>query len=131
MDPPGCKRILIVDDEEIILNLLLRQSVTLGPGYQVEAASDGLIALALLQDRPCDLLLTDYDLPGINGLELARQVRRNWPHTRIVLMSSYSLPQILAEQEPLDLDGYVQKPFPLAQIFAQIEPLLGREAGKD
>jgi CheY-like chemotaxis protein len=131
MNPNGCKRILIVDDEEMIRVLLKRQGATLRPGYQIDVAPDGFIALTLLQHQPFDLLLTDHEMPGINGLELAQQVRRTWPDTRIVLMSSYSLPQLLASEGPVDFDGYVQKPFILTQIFDKVEPLIGRKTVKD
>jgi CheY-like chemotaxis protein len=89
------------------------------------------MALTLLLHQPFDLILTDYELPGINGLKLARQVGRNWPNTRIVLMRNHSLPHILAAKEPADFDGYVPKPFSLAQMFVEVDALLGREAGKD
>ena len=126
MNATGHKRILIVDDEEPICELLKRKFEALNSDYQVVITPDGLAALAQFQQPPFELVVTDYEMPGMNGLELARVIRRLSPATRIVLMTSYSLSQLNGSVELEDLDGYVQKPFSVLRMFDVIEALVDR-----
>ena len=66
------RRILIVDDDAMILRLLQISIDRLFPECQIVAAVNGTAALAKLRQQPFDLILTDYDMPGMNGLDLAQ-----------------------------------------------------------
>src|SRR3984885_5798138 len=91
--PPRGKRfmskgsILVVDDESEIregLELLLTME-----GYGVSSAETGEAGLALLEDRPFDLLLLDVSLPDRNGLDLLREIRRRDPQLPVILITAY------------------------------------------
>jgi CheY-like chemotaxis protein len=111
------KRILIVDDEPSVLHMLEDGIELFCTDWQVESATDGREALRQLARQPFDLILTDYDLPGMNGLELAMVVRQTLPDTRIVLMTAYGDGERLQDGiRALHLEGYLQKPFSLKQI---------------
>jgi CheY-like chemotaxis protein len=89
---------------------------------EVESATDGRAALRQLARQPFDLVLTDYQMPGMNGLELAVVVRQILPHTRIVLMTAYGEGEGVQDGiQALDLEGYLKKPFSLKQLRALIE----------
>jgi DNA-binding response OmpR family regulator len=110
------KHVLIVDDNEDILFFLecgIRQT---WPQYDVTTATDGLLALERLQKRPVDLMLIDYKLPGMNGLELAETVRQIAPNTRIVMMSANKPVDLEDRMAPLQLAGYIDKPFRVSEI---------------
>src|ERR1700739_4062193 len=77
--------ILCVDDEENALTL--RKRVLQKAGYEVLTALSGREALAILASRRVDLVLTDHLMPGITGLELARQVKSQHPGIQVVLLS--------------------------------------------
>lgn len=111
------KRILIVDDEPSLLRMLADGIELFCTGCQVESATGGREALRQLARQPFDLILTDYEMPGMNGLELAMVVRHTLPHTRIVLMTAYGDSEGLENGvRALDLEGYLQKPFSLEQL---------------
>ena len=77
-------RILIVDDDEMILAALGFSFDLLLPGCQVSTAGDGAAALDELRRQPFDLILTDNSLPETNGLEVARSAHQISPDARIV-----------------------------------------------
>jgi len=111
-------RILIVDDDELILLILELSIECLLPGCQIIAVSDGALALAELQQQPFDLILTDYHMPRMNGLDLvraARQISSDIPP--IILMSgAYSLDEIQTRTGSTTLAGFLTKPFTMPQL---------------
>jgi two-component system response regulator YesN len=110
-------RILIVDDDEMILAALGFSFDLLLPGCQIGTASDGAAALDELRRHPFDLILTDYSMPETNGLELAQAAHQISPNVRIVLMSgALSRDEIPAGTTSIPLDGFLSKPFTLRQL---------------
>jgi CheY-like chemotaxis protein len=79
------KRVLVVDDEETLRNLLVEQLQQYE--FVVVAVADGLKALAELQRRHFDAVITDLQMPHLNGLDLLRQSRLAWPDLPVFLMS--------------------------------------------
>jgi len=78
--------VLVVDDDPIareLLSLSLQEA-----GYQVRVARNGLEALSMIRTTPCRVVLTDFQMPGMNGLQLFERLRAGWPQTRIVFMSA-------------------------------------------
>ncbi|MCX7926277.1 MAG: sigma-54 dependent transcriptional regulator, partial [Fimbriimonadales bacterium] len=79
--------ILIVDDELNIRRVLERAFAK--EGYQVQTAEGGHQALRLLEETPCDLMLTDVVMPDMTGLELLKRARQKYPSMQVVLMTAY------------------------------------------
>ncbi len=104
-------RALCVDDNFFVRDTLvfcLKRA-----GFQVEGASDGTQALALIlaAEKPFDLLVTDYEMPGLNGLELCSKLRRQGSRLRIVIVSGL-LPDENAQMlRAIDVDSILYKPF--------------------
>ena len=87
---PGSETILLVEDEDVVRDLTRR--VLERQGYTVLACADGMqaVALAELNDRRIDLLLTDVVMPGMRGYDVAKRVARTRPAIRILYMSGYA-----------------------------------------
>lgn len=83
--PEAKSVILCVDDE--LTPLTLRKSVLEKFGYEVVAAASGAEALQILDSQPVDLVLTDLLMPGLNGTDLAREIKQRKPHLPVVLFS--------------------------------------------
>jgi len=79
-------KILLVDD--VPQGTIARKSVLMGLGYEVETASSGKQALELMGIHSFDLMVTDYKMPEMDGLELIGRVRVEYPVTRIILLSA-------------------------------------------
>ena len=117
------KRILVVEDNEMIRVAMEEGIKKLKPDYQVVAVIDGVTALAALYKQSFDLMITDYNIPGMTGMDLVSKVQQILPDMRIVMMSAQDIIEIRIEarQRHLNLDGYLQKPFALAQVGAVIK----------
>jgi CheY-like chemotaxis protein len=111
-------RILIVDDNIQILNMLQASVQVFCPKSQVTVAEDGAMALRKLNmaEVPFDLIITHYEMPIVDGLTLTKAVNQKWPNTRIVLISSYSLNILDQDIQDLKLSAYLTKPFSLKQL---------------
>ena len=111
------RRILIVDDDPDHLRLLEHSIERYCAECEVISAADGHAALKQLGVQPFDLILTDYQMPGMNGLELATAAHRTSPGTPIVLVTAHRSGAWLHKSaQSLDLVGYLQKPYTMAHI---------------
>ena len=118
---PLVKCILIVEDDPILGDLLL-EALQWEATYQGILAPSGEMALSILQTITPTLFLLDYHLPGMNGLELADQLRRREGcKQRPILLMSANLPQ---ENGTLDDLITLQKPFDLEMLLQLIAELL-------
>jgi CheY-like chemotaxis protein len=108
-------RVLIVDDEEN-----QRRALSIGlklEGFEVVLAPSGCDALKLLGSTPpIDVALIDLMMPGLNGLDLARQMRRSFPHVRVVLSSAYHLSARQVERADCGAVGFVPKPYKIGEL---------------
>lgn len=128
-------RVLIVDDE-----LLVRVGLkTIIPweenGFQlVGEASNGSEAWAMLEETPCDIVLTDIRMPEWNGLELIEKIRRRWPQTKCVILSSYNDFEYVRKALQLGAVDYILKlamdPEEMLAKLNQLKEQIAREKVK-
>src|SRR6185503_5167222 len=112
--------ILIADDNEIAIEVL-RSTLTKG-GYQVQAASNGKEALEMLRKGGFRLVVTDWDMPEMNGLELCRAVRAgDFPgYVYIVLLTAHDQIDEKVAGLAAGADDFIAKPFNPAELLARI-----------
>jgi CheY-like chemotaxis protein len=111
--PPA---VVVVDDDPSLvglLNRLLRATVV---KYETVALTDASEALAQCASRPVPLMITDLNMPGLNGLQLIAQVRARSPRTRVLLMTAYPMPIFEQLARKGYIDYYLPKPFQLAAL---------------
>ena len=122
------KHILIVDDEPSVATMISASLKKLGPSYVVEIAHSGDEAVDKLQNaaKAYALVITDYHMPGMNGLDLFQTVREISPQTQVVLMTGYGNDRLRNQVEQLNLDGFIDKPFSVAQIREIVERAVGQ-----
>lgn len=105
--------ILIVDDEAN-QRLMIEQALrSLARDWIILTAASGEEALEALTVRAPDLIITDYHMPVMNGLELIGHVRDRHILSRIILITAYSSPDLYDAAQRLDVDHYLTKPVPL------------------
>jgi len=120
-------RILLADDHLVNQKLALLMLERLG--YQADLAEDGLEVLAALQRQPYDVVLLDVQMPKMDGLEVARQIREQWqPHTRpyVIAVTANALRGNREICLDAGMDYYMSKPIrmeELAQVLNQCKPL--------
>ena len=118
------KRILVAEDQTDIRDLLALNLQN--AGYAVTETRDGLAALAQQTEAPCDLLVLDLMMPGLDGLELCKTLRARGDNTPILMLTAKSteLDRVLGLE--LGADDYLTKPFSLAELLARVKALLRR-----
>ena len=118
--------IAIVDDEEMVLTSL-RSFLLLETDYEVETFSSPQTALAELREKPVDLVISDYLMPGMNGIEFLLEVKRLHPFATRILLTGYADKEnaIKAINE-VGLYQYVEKPWNNADLKITIQNGLER-----
>ncbi len=109
-------RVVVVDDELPVMQLCAR--VLELDGHQVDGFTRGEEALARLSRAPADLLVVDYRMPGLTGLELARRARAVRPGLPVVLITGHGSADVLAEAAAVGVDRVLLKPFTPNELIA-------------
>lgn len=115
-------RIVVADDDAGVRAFL--RSVLEGGGYVVTEAEDGASAIRLLSADSADLLITDLVMPGQEGIETIRDVRRKWPGLRIVAISGAFYGQFLRTAEVLGAKAVLQKPIRPDDLLKAVRDVL-------
>lgn len=115
--------ILIIEDEPELVKVL--QSYLEKAGYRVISANRGNTGLSMYENQHPDLVLLDLNLPGMDGLDVARAIRRNKDTPIIMLTARVEEPDRLIGLE-LGADDYVTKPFSPREVVARVKAVLRR-----
>ena len=116
-------RILVIDDEPAVVDILVTCLREEGYGALGAETSDEGLKLAILS-RP-ELVLLDIALPGMNGIELLKRIRSIIPTTRVIVVSGNTDPVLAREALELGALAYVDKPFDFAYLKRVIAMTLG------
>ncbi len=116
-------RVLIIEDDEAILRFLRRGLAY--EGYIVDTAVDGQSGLALARDHPPDLVVLDWMLPGMDGLEVCRRLRAGGS-VPILMLTAKDAVHNRVQGLDAGADDYMVKPFDLDELLARIRALLRR-----
>lgn len=117
---------LVADDSLTILAMVSARLERVG--YDVTTATRGDDALRLAQELRPRLVVLDVEMPGLDGIEVARRLRADaeLAELRIILLTSHDGPDKVAEGLAAGADAYVTKPFSPQELETRIEELLGR-----
>jgi CheY-like chemotaxis protein len=117
--------ILIVDDEK---NIRLALSMALEQlGIPVETAASGEEALAKVAQAEYDLMLLDLRMPGMDGMEVLRQVSQRRPELKVIIITAYGSIDLAVEAMKLGAVDFLQKPFDVAQVREMVRRILEKE----
>jgi len=119
------QRLLIVDDEETITYSLYQSFIISNKEYEVSTANSGEMALVKMKENPFDLIITDIFMPGISGIDLLKQVKKDYPSTSVIVMTAYGSNIKKDEVEQLGASYYVEKPFELKILRQKVFDILG------
>jgi len=122
------ERVLIVDDEENA-RIGLKKLLALD-GFQVDAAANGFEALEYLAAHPVDLVITDINMPEMNGLVFLRELNRAYPSINVIMVTAYGGVESYLEAMNLGAFEYLNKPVRLEELKAVMERLFNRNLRK-
>lgn len=120
-------KIMVVDDTSTSRGLVAQALENLGVG-KVSYAEDGASALKHLQGNPVHLVISDFNMPGMNGLELLRALRGH-PPTRgvgFILITGRATRELIDAGRSLGMNNFLKKPFTQQEFRACIEAAVGR-----
>jgi CheY-like chemotaxis protein len=109
------KRILVVDDEPMIRQVYKKAFTAVG--YVVKAVESAEIALDTMKENPYWVLFLDLNLPGMNGVDLCRQVRKNWPMAIPYAVTGYASLFELTDCRDAGFEDYFTKPADLEALL--------------
>ncbi len=102
-------RALIVDDHPVFRATLREALGGYFPQSSIDEAGDGASALEKIEKVRPDFVLLDIHMPGENGLEITRKIRRDYPTVRVVILTSYDLPEYREAAERYGAHGFLSK----------------------
>jgi two-component system cell cycle response regulator CpdR len=116
MKKPGKNgiQILVVDDEATVckaIKMLLEFD-----GHKVETSVDAVSALAILEDKTFDLIITDYSMTGMKGDRMAAHIKKKHPQQPIIMVTAFADDFRIAGKPTVEVDAVVSKPFSLKEL---------------
>jgi CheY-like chemotaxis protein len=123
------KRILVVDDEPMVLFILHDALQALGSDYEIVTARNGLEALSSAQKSPFDLVITDLSMPGMGGIELTEAIKTQRPATPVIWITAYDSHDARADAKRLHVYSCRDKPLEISEILCLAKTALGIKNG--
>ncbi|MBI4843425.1 MAG: response regulator [Nitrospirae bacterium] len=103
------KKILVIDDEEIIRKSF--QKILTPEGFEVKLASSGHEGISSLQKESFGVVLLDLKMPDMDGMDVLKEIKENWPETKVIIVTGYSTPEAKEEALRLGASDHIDKPF--------------------
>lgn len=119
------KTILVVDDDESLRRVTQMQLED--AGYEVLTASNGEDALRMLDERPLSLVITDFKMPGLSGLDLLKAARKNFPQTAVLMITAFGTVQSAVEAMKAGAYDYISKPIDYEELVLVVNRAMERQ----
>jgi CheY-like chemotaxis protein len=129
MATKATNKVLVVDDEETLTWSMTKTLAKDKGKYELVIANTGSEALNVLERDPIDVVVTDIKMPDIDGLELLSIIRKQYPSTKVIIMTAYGSPEIHKEATRRGSFFYVEKPFEISDIRTLILKALEEKRG--
>jgi DNA-binding NtrC family response regulator len=115
-------RLLVVDDDEVVLRAFER---TFRRSYDLCTVTSGVLALAALEERQVDVLITDFSMPVMNGLDLLREVMTRHPEVaRLMLTAHADVPEVVALKQQGLVGAVLMKPWSREEVEGAVTQAL-------
>ena len=121
---PEPKRCLVVDDEPRLRRVLVR--LLEGDGFTCREAGSGTEALALMNQDPAPLVISDLRMPEMDGVSLLREIIAHWPDTAVIMVTAVAEVESAVACLQLGALDYVAKPFHLDEVRARVNQALDK-----
>lgn len=111
--------VLAVDDEPMMRSLL--EKILTRDGYRIITAEDGAMALSILESQPVSIVLSDIQMPKMNGFELLKVLKSRFPEVGVIMMTAFGDTFTVKDALLLGADEYITKPFKSYEISLVVE----------
>lgn len=121
-------RLLIIDDHQLVLDGLSALVKDLKTIELIGTASNGKDALTLIEALNPDLVISDIDMPVMNGIQLTETMKRKFPHIKLMLLTMHNEPSLVYKLMELGVDGYLLKNADRGELLTRILKMRNRES---
>ena len=118
------KKILIVDDEKFVTDAL--EGFFHNRGYEIFKAEDGEVCLDIIKNKNLDLVLLDIKLPKVDGIEILKFLRQDYPYIKVIIMTAYDI-EYKEAVDKIGCDVFFIKPLMIDELTEKVEELLSQE----
>ena len=119
-------RILVVDDEMIVCESC--QRILQEDSYEVECVSSGKEAIEKMKANPFDIVITDLKMPGVDGMEVLKSIREDYPDTVVIMITGFSTVETAVEAMKLGAFDYIPKPFTPDEVSIVVKKALEKRS---
>ncbi len=112
-------KILVVEDDKDMSRII--SSILKEEGYKIDRAYDGEQAIKKIKAKDYNLMILDYKLPDINGINVLKEVRRTKPSLKVIMISAYGSPSIKSTAKKLGVYRFLDKPFDLNRLVKVVK----------
>jgi DNA-binding NtrC family response regulator len=119
-------RILVIDDEMIVCESCKR--ILEEDGYEVETALSGKEAFEKMRENPFDIVITDLKMPGIDGMEVLKTFRKEYPDTIVIMITGFSTVETAVEAMKLGAFDYIPKPFTPDEVSIVVKKAIEKKS---
>lgn len=121
--PSDAKRVLIAEDELLVAQTI--RMVLAACGHVVEIADNGMVALVVFERGKYDLVITDFNMPQMNGLEFAKAIKQRSPSTPVILLTAHIEGACGSAGDAPSVDLVLGKPFSVGELQQAVRRVLG------
>jgi two-component system response regulator AtoC len=125
------RRILIVDDDPMVLFVYHDTLKDLGDAYEIVTTPSGIKALNEIENKPFDLVITDLNMSDLGGVKLTEAIRQTSPDTAVVWITAYGCHSVSTDAARLKIHHCYDKPLEVDEILQVAREALGIEAVSD
>lgn len=117
-------RLLIADDHQVLIDGLIAVLQEHAKWEILEPVNNGRALLSRLAETPVDFVLLDLNMPQIDGIRSLEIIKKEFPHIKVLVLTNYNQPQLMAEVKKLGADGYLLKSTSAAVLKTAIHSVL-------
>ncbi len=115
----SCTSILVVDDDIGTCQTLL--DILQAKGYQVDTARDGFQAISKVKERPFDVILLDIKMPGMNGVETYKEIKKIYFGIKVIMITAYAVEDLIREAYQEGAYEVIRKPLEVDSLIESIQ----------
>ncbi len=121
-------KILIIDDDELVLNAL--SNVLHQAGHELFITADGPRSIALFKEHHPDVVILDLGLPTTSGLDVLTDIREIHPDAKVIMISGYTAPNVIADAKAKGAYSFLEKPFEIKTLMNLITSIVQPATGQ-
>ncbi len=119
--------VMIVEDDASTRRLY--RFLLANSGYVVIEAEDGQAALEKFVTQPCDVVITDMNMPRMSGIDLVRTLRENYPTVHVIMITAFGTPDIEKQAWRAGVNDYLTKPFDFEELERRVQQFFEQRNG--